>query len=169
MVEVSHRIHLLLEELRWNHVSLLIGEIARRRWRIQLGKGNPSLTSDAEVCCSMEREGCPFGTSDLWSEERERETWKVRWNPRDDFGVGLSYKSPSSFIFNKTYTRHRRQPGRMGSVPLVVGGFSKLFLKAGCKEVRVDGLNNFLQKLNKERGVLTSKLHQLHTLILTTS
>ncbi|GAA5998223.1 hypothetical protein JCM5350_007941 [Sporobolomyces pararoseus] len=47
----------------------------------------------------------------------------------------------------------------MGSVPLVVGGFSKFFLKACCKEVRIDGLPQFLEKLNKDQGVLTISNH----------
>ncbi|GAA5876139.1 hypothetical protein JCM16303_007035 [Sporobolomyces ruberrimus] len=47
----------------------------------------------------------------------------------------------------------------MGSVPLVVGGFSKFFLKACCREVRVDGLPAFLDKLNKDQGVLTISNH----------
>ncbi|GAA5922283.1 lysophosphatidylcholine acyltransferase [Sporobolomyces koalae] len=47
----------------------------------------------------------------------------------------------------------------MGSIPLVVGGFSKAFLKAGCREVRVDGLPAFLDRLNKDRGVLTISNH----------
>lgn len=40
-------------------------------------------------------------------------------------------------------------------MPLVVGAFSKLFLRAGCREVRVDGLPTFLERLKGERGVLT--------------
>ncbi|BGP04697.1 Lyso-phosphatidylcholine acyltransferase [Rhodotorula toruloides] len=47
----------------------------------------------------------------------------------------------------------------MGSVPLVVGAFSKLFLRAGCREVRVDGLPTFLERLKGERGVLTVSNH----------
>ncbi|GAA5969231.1 hypothetical protein JCM11641_007518 [Rhodosporidiobolus odoratus] len=47
----------------------------------------------------------------------------------------------------------------MGSVPLVVGGFSKLFLKAGTRSVRVEGLPAFLDALQSERGVLTVSNH----------
>jgi len=43
----------------------------------------------------------------------------------------------------------------MGSVPFAVGAFSKLFLKAGTRSVRVDGLPQFLERLQGERGVLT--------------
>ncbi|GAA5903269.1 hypothetical protein JCM8208_002260 [Rhodotorula glutinis] len=47
----------------------------------------------------------------------------------------------------------------MGSVPFAVGAFSKLFLKAGCRSVRVDGLPQFLERLEGERGVLTVANH----------
>ncbi|BGP12572.1 hypothetical protein JCM10213_004841 [Rhodosporidiobolus nylandii] len=47
----------------------------------------------------------------------------------------------------------------MGSVPLLVGGFSKCFLKAGTRSVRVDGLPAFLERLRGERGVLTVSNH----------
>ncbi|GAA5997395.1 lysophosphatidylcholine acyltransferase [Rhodotorula paludigena] len=47
----------------------------------------------------------------------------------------------------------------MGSVPFAVGAFSKLFLKAGCRNVRVDGLPAFLQRLKSDRGVLTVANH----------
>lgn len=45
----------------------------------------------------------------------------------------------------------------MGSVPFAVGAFSKLFLKAGCRSVRVDGLPQFLERLKGDRGVLTGE------------
>ncbi|BGP36514.1 Lyso-phosphatidylcholine acyltransferase [Rhodotorula kratochvilovae] len=47
----------------------------------------------------------------------------------------------------------------MGSVPFAVGAFSKLFLKAGCRSVRVEGLPAFLNRLQGERGVLTVANH----------
>ncbi|GAA5945008.1 hypothetical protein JCM3775_004257 [Rhodotorula graminis] len=47
----------------------------------------------------------------------------------------------------------------MGSVPFAVGAFSKLFLKAGTRSVRVDGLTQFLERLQGERGVLTVANH----------
>ncbi|GAA6006551.1 hypothetical protein JCM10207_004969 [Rhodosporidiobolus poonsookiae] len=48
----------------------------------------------------------------------------------------------------------------MGSVPFAVGAFSKLFLRYGCREVRVDGLPAFLERLNEQgRGVLTVSNH----------
>lgn len=43
----------------------------------------------------------------------------------------------------------------MGSVPFAVGAFSKLFLRYGCRNVRVEGLPAFLQHLESDRGVLT--------------
>lgn len=43
----------------------------------------------------------------------------------------------------------------MGSVPFAVGAFSKLFLRYGCRDVRVEGLPTFLQALQSDRGVLT--------------
>ncbi|GAA5834901.1 hypothetical protein JCM11251_002057 [Rhodosporidiobolus azoricus] len=47
----------------------------------------------------------------------------------------------------------------MGSIPALVGGFSKLFLKYGTNSIRVDGLPAFLSALNGERGVLTVSNH----------
>ncbi|GAA5873216.1 hypothetical protein JCM3774_000085 [Rhodotorula dairenensis] len=47
----------------------------------------------------------------------------------------------------------------MGSVPLAVGAFSKLFLRYGCRNVRVEGLPAFLQHLESDRGVLTLANH----------
>ncbi|GAA6031939.1 hypothetical protein JCM8097_003352 [Rhodosporidiobolus ruineniae] len=47
----------------------------------------------------------------------------------------------------------------MGSVPFAVGGFSKLFLKAGTRSVRVEGLPAFLEHLQSDRGVLTVSNH----------
>ncbi|GAA5821050.1 hypothetical protein JCM10212_006523 [Sporobolomyces blumeae] len=47
----------------------------------------------------------------------------------------------------------------MGSVPLVVGTFSKAFLKAGCRNVRVEGLPAFLDQVNQGQGVLTIANH----------
>ncbi|GAA5918329.1 hypothetical protein JCM1841_002172 [Sporobolomyces salmonicolor] len=49
----------------------------------------------------------------------------------------------------------------MGSVPFAVGAFSKFFLKACCRDVRIDGLPAFLERLNSssERGILTVSNH----------
>ncbi|GAA5859628.1 hypothetical protein JCM8547_006169 [Rhodosporidiobolus lusitaniae] len=46
----------------------------------------------------------------------------------------------------------------MGSIPLLVGGFSKLFLKSSAR-VRVEGLEAFLRELEGGRGVLTVSNH----------
>jgi len=43
----------------------------------------------------------------------------------------------------------------MPSVPLLAGTISKLFLNYGCKDVKVVGLDAFLERLNGPRGILT--------------
>jgi hypothetical protein len=43
------------------------------------------------------------------------------------------------------------------SIPFIAGAVSKLFLQFGCSEVRVEGLPAFVERLQGERGVLTSE------------
>lgn len=45
----------------------------------------------------------------------------------------------------------------MPAIPLLAGTISKLFLNYGCKEVKVTGLERFLERLNGPRGILTRK------------
>ena len=47
--------------------------------------------------------------------------------------------------------------GSKMSIPLFVGAVSKLFLQAGCNEVRVDGLQPFVDRVKSGRGILTSE------------
>lgn len=103
---------------------------------------------------------------------RARSSWAARGADRGVRGIGAEFEASESRSVKgererdqketcRTFSalRLRRSRVLMGSVPLVVGGFSKLFLKAGCREVRVAGLPEFLDKLNKDRGVLTSGVH----------
>lgn len=48
---------------------------------------------------------------------------------------------------------------QMPAIPFVVGGFSRLFLRYACAEVRVEGLPAFLARLKGDRGILTVANH----------
>ncbi|KAM0793289.1 hypothetical protein ACM66B_000749 [Microbotryomycetes sp. NB124-2] len=45
------------------------------------------------------------------------------------------------------------------AIPFIVGAGSKLFLQAGCNEVRVDGLAPFVERIKSPRGVVTIANH----------